>query len=166
VVRDHLDTVRRRYPDLTGRRVVNEVVRRMINSMVVDVITASTANITATAPADIEAVRAAPKPLITMSDGAHERHVELKRFLHEALYKHYRVLRMTRKARRVVSELFAAFMDEPRLMPNEHQDAAAAAAIVAGEAGKARAVADYIAGMTDRYAIGEHQRMFAPGDRS
>ncbi len=73
---------------------------------------------------------------------------------------------MTRKARRVVGELFTAFMEEPKLMPNEHQDAAAAAAKTAGVAGKARAVADYIAGMTDRYAIGEHQRMFAPGDRS
>jgi len=166
VVRDSLATVRGKYPDLAGRRVVNEVVRRMINSMVVDVIRTSSARIAEARPADIDAVRAAPGPMIGMSEAAHERHVELKRFLREALYKHYRVLRMTRKARRVVSDLFAAFMDEPRLMPNEHQEAAASAAQTAGVAGKARAVADYIAGMTDRYAIGEHQRMFAPGDRS
>jgi dGTPase len=164
--RDALAEVRARYPQLQGRLVIHEVVRRMINTMVVDVITASTASITTAAPRDIDAVRAAAAPLIGMSDAVRERHTELKRFLREALYRHYRVLRMTRKARRVISELFGAFMEEPRLMPNEHQDAATAAAQSAGEPGKARAVADYIAGMTDRYAIGEHQRMFAPGDRS
>jgi dGTPase len=166
VVRDQLADVRARYPDLQGRRVIHEVVRRMINTMVVDVITCSAASIQAAAPPDIDAVREAGAPLIAMSDVVRERHLELKRFLRVALYRHYRVLRMTRKARRVVSELFEAFMDEPGLMPDEHQDAAAAAARSAGDAGKARAVADYIAGMTDRYAIGEHQRMFAPGDRS
>jgi dGTPase len=166
LVRDQLADVRARYPDLQGRRVTNEVVRRMINTMVVDVITSSAASIRNAAPGDIDAVREAQSPLISMSDGIRERHLELKRFLRDALYRHYRVLRMTRKARRVVSELFAAFMDEPRLMPNEHQDSATAAAQASGDAGKARAVADYIAGMTDRYAIGEHQRMFAPGDRS
>lgn len=166
LVRDQLADVHARYPDLQGRRVIHEVVRRMINQMVVDVITTSAGAIDAAAPADIDAVRLAPRPLIGMSESAGARHLELKRFLREALYRHYRVLRMTRKARRVIGELFGAFMEEPRLMPNEHQDAASAAEHSSGVEGKARAVADYIAGMTDRYAIGEHQRMFAPGDRS
>jgi dGTPase len=166
LVRDQLADVHARYPALQGRRVIHEVVRRMINQMVVDVITTSAGAIKAAAPADIDAVRLAGRPLIGMSESVGERHLELKRFLREALYRHYRVLRMTRKARRVIGELFEAFMEEPRLMPNEHQDAASTAEQGSGIEGKARAVADYIAGMTDRYAIGEHQRMFAPGDRS
>ncbi len=166
LVRDQLAAVRARYPDLQGRRVIHEVVRRMINLMVLDVINCSAAQLRSAAPADIEAVREHPTSLVGMSDEVAERHLELKQFLREALYRHYRVLRMTRKARRVVGELFAAFMDESRLMPPEHQEAAQAGQERSGAAGRARAVADYIAGMTDRYAIGEHQRMFAPGERS
>ena len=79
--------------------------------------------------------------------------LELKRFLHENLYRHYRVARMSSKARRIVTELFNAFLAEPRLLPPEFQARA-------GE-DKTRAIADYIAGMTDRYAILEHRRLFA-----
>jgi dGTPase len=166
LVSEQLAQVREKYPDLQGRRVVNEVVRRMINLMVVDVITTSAERLAAAAPADMEAVRAHSSALIGLSDAIGERHLELKRFLRDALYRHYRVLRMTRKARRVVNDLFVAFMDQPDLMPPEHQVAADAGQARDGLTGRARAVADYIAGMTDRYAIGEHQRMFAPGERS
>ena len=93
-------------------------------------------------------------------------HLELKHFLREHVYRHQRVLRMTTKAKRVVRELFAAFMDEPRLMPEEYRDTAQRAEQRNGVSGRARTVADYIAGMTDRYAIVEYGRLFDPAERT
>ena len=93
-------------------------------------------------------------------------HLELKRYLREHLYKHYRVLRMTTKARRVVRELFDAMLGDVDLMPTEHQETARRLEAEEGDAGRARAVADYIAGMTDRFAILEHRRLFEPGERT
>ncbi|MEO6366750.1 MAG: deoxyguanosinetriphosphate triphosphohydrolase, partial [Steroidobacteraceae bacterium] len=104
-----LRMVEQLYPGLAGRRLVNEVVRRMINGIVVDVIESSAARIAEAAPASIEAVRTHGAGLVEMSAPVHAEHLELKRFLREKLYKHYRVQRMTRKARTVVSDLFAAF---------------------------------------------------------
>jgi dGTPase len=89
-------------------------------------------------------------------------HQELKQFLMENLYRHYRVHRMSGKARRIIHDLFQAFMDDIRLLPPEHRHKARQREQENGEAGRGRAVADYIAGMTDRYAITEHQRLFAP----
>lgn len=104
--------------------------------------------------------------LIGLSDTVMEEHLELKRYLRETVYKHYRVLRMTTKARKVVQSLFNAFFDAPELMPVEHQRIAANKRSQSNAQGLARAVADYIAGMTDRYAILEHQRVFDPAERS
>ncbi|HEY2416302.1 MAG TPA: deoxyguanosinetriphosphate triphosphohydrolase [Steroidobacteraceae bacterium] len=158
--------VSRLYPQLQGRRRVHETVRRMVNTLVVDVIRCGMEHLRAAAPADIEGVRAHAQALIGMSDATRAAHVELKQFLYEHVYRHQRVLRMTLKARRVVKELFEAFMAEIRLMPAEHRDRAMAAAARDGMAGRARMVADYIAGMTDRYAILEHRRLFDPGART
>jgi dGTPase len=81
------------------------------------------------------------------------------------VYRHYKVLRMTAKACRVITALFEAFCSDINLMPTEHRDAARRAQHTHGDHGRARAVADYIAGMTDRYAILEHRRLFDPGER-
>jgi dGTPase len=156
------ERVRARYPDLAGRRVIHETVRRMINRLVVDLVETSRARIAAAAPADIEAVRGQKDPLLAFSDAVREESLALKRFLRERLYRHYRVHRMSLKAQRIVSELFTAFLDEPRLLPPEHQARVRDAGQEGGPAGRARAVADYIAGMTDRYAIAEHERLFQP----
>jgi len=161
-----LHAVEQLYPGLSGRKLVNEVVRRMINGIVVDVIESSSARLAAAAPADIDAVRAGDGPLIEMSEAVRTEHLELKRFLRENLYRHYRVQRMTRKARTVVTALFTAFMDDLLLMPDEHRDVARRLEAGQGPAGRARAVADYVAGMTDRYAISEHDRIFVPAHRS
>ena len=158
--------VRRQYPQLTGRRVIHETIRRMINRVVADVITTSAAQIAAAAPRDIDAVRELPRPLVTMSEAVYAEHQELKSFLNEALYRHYRVLRMTNKARRVLKELFAVLLEDPDLLPGEHRAAAAQAEQSGGKAARARVVADYVAGMTDRYAIVEHRRLFNPDARS
>ncbi|MFM8517240.1 MAG: deoxyguanosinetriphosphate triphosphohydrolase [Nevskiaceae bacterium] len=158
--------VRRQYPQLVGRRVIHETIRRMINRVVADVITTTTASLAAAGPRAIDAVRELPRPLVAMSESVHAEHQELKRFLNEALYRHYRVLRMTNKARRVLKELFAVLLEDPDLLPGEHRVAAAQAEKHDGKTARARVVADYVAGMTDRYAIVEHRRLFNPDARS
>jgi dGTPase len=124
----------------------------MIDTLVTDLIHASAANIREHTPRTIDDVRSAPA-LIAFSESIRDEQLELKRFLHANLYRHYVVARMASKGRRVVADLFEAFLAEPVLLPPEFQARA-------GE-DKARAIADYIAGMTDRYAILEHRRLFA-----
>lgn len=148
----HQTLVLRQYPRLAGRRLIHETVRRMIDTLVTDLIRTSAANIRKQAPGSIEEVRLAP-PLIAFSPRIREESLELKRFLHHNLYRHYRVTRMSAKARRVVVNLFEAFMADTRLLPPEFQGRA--------EKNVARVIADYIAGMTDRYAMLEHRRLFA-----
>jgi dGTPase len=148
----HLEQVEQLFPQLQERRVVHETVRRMINTLVGDLVRQSAANIKACAPRTIEDVRRAPG-LIAFSDQIRREQLALKRFLHTELYQHYRVARMSSKAKRTISELFQAFCAEHRLLPPQDQEAAARL----GE----RAIADYVAGMTDRYAIREHRRIFA-----
>jgi dGTPase len=148
----HMRAVLRQYPRLPPRRLRYETVRRMIDTLVTDLIRTSAENIRRHAPGSIEEVRLA-QPLIAFSPRIREESQELKRFLHENLYRHYRVVRMSAKARRIVTELFAALLADTRLLPPEFQEQAAA--------GAPRAIADYIAGMTDRYAILEHRRLFA-----
>jgi dGTPase len=154
------------YPGLSGRRLVHEIVRRLIDQVVTDVIDTSRRAIEQAAPVNIDAVRLNAKPLVQLSESIAQQHLQLKRFLRERVYRHYRVLRMTNKAQQVVKSLFDAFMQAPELMPPEHQQAAVRADTEWGSAGRARAVADYIAGMTDRYAVLEHERMFDPAKRS
>ena len=153
-----------KYPKLGGRRLVYEVVRRMINRLVTDLIDSSAARLADSGVLSIAEVRANPAPLIGFSDSARGLNQALKRFLREHVYKHYKVRRMTSKAKRVVRELFAAFFDDPGLMPDEHLSASTRLELSQGPAGRARAVADYIAGMTDRYAILEHRRLFEPSE--
>ncbi|HEV7800067.1 MAG TPA: deoxyguanosinetriphosphate triphosphohydrolase [Burkholderiales bacterium] len=152
IFKRHRAEVLKEFPGLTGRRLVNETIRHMIDTLVTDLIETSAARIREHAPDSVEAVRSAP-PLIAFSEHIREEQLELKHFLHENLYRHYQVARMASKARRVVTELFEAFLAEPELLPPEFQARA-------GE-DKARAIADYIAGMTDRYAFLEHRRLFA-----
>ncbi len=151
-----------RYPALSGRRLVHEIVRRMINRQVVDLINTSGARLAEAAPADLDAVRARSQPFIGFSETLAEEHRALKRFLRTELYQHYRVLRMTFKAQKVMRDLFGAFFESPRLLPPEHQHHVRALESQSGEGGRARAVADYVAGMTDRYAIAEHGKLFDP----
>lgn len=141
------------FPHLTGRRLIHETVRRMIDALVTDLLEETRRRLAAYAVENLADVERAP-PLVAFSPAMTEENRELKRFLHERLYRHYRVVRMTSKARRIIRDLFAAFRDDPRLLPPEHRRR--------GEAeGMERAIADYIAGMTDRYAIKEHRRLFA-----
>jgi dGTPase len=158
--------VREQYPDLQERRLVHEVVRRMIDYAVNDLIDASNRSLAQASPVDVAAVRALSAPLLTFSEQVYAEHLELKQYLRQHLYRHYRVLRMTTKAKRVVRELFQALLGDIELMPTEHQDGARRMEAAGGTEGRARAVADYIAGMTDRFAILEHRRLHDPAERT
>jgi len=160
--REHHRQVRNRYPHLNGRRMVNEVVRRMINHLVIDLLEASQARLAEYAPEDVSAVRTTPAPLIGFSDEMKQKNRQLKRFLRDNMYRHYRVHRMTAKARRIIHALFHEFMGDPALLPGETQETVRQSEQAQGEHGRARAVADYIAGMTDRFAISEYERIFNP----
>ena len=148
----HMKSVLADYPGIGERRLVHETVRRMIGTLVTDLTAQSERNIRRHRPRSLDDVRAAP-PLIGFSPAVAREQVELKRFLRQHLYRHYQVTRTTNKAKRVLAELFHAFMDEPGLMPPQDQAKAVG--------NRARAVADYVAGMTDRFAMREHRRLFA-----
>ena len=142
------------FPGLSGRRAIYETLRGLLTARADDLIVTSSALLAEAAPQSLDEVRAAP-PLIRFSDPMRKDATELKRFLRENLYRHYKVNRMRVKASRIVRELYHAFMAEPVLLPPDYQDKS-------GDVGKqARKIADYIAGMTDRYAIREHRRLFS-----
>ncbi|MFI4922919.1 MAG: deoxyguanosinetriphosphate triphosphohydrolase [Burkholderiales bacterium] len=152
IFRRHLQTVKKQYPSLAERRLIHETVRRMINTLVSDVTRQSLQKIRQLSPKNPDEVLVA-KPLIAFSPKIHEEQQQLKQFLHQHLYQHYRVTRMSVKAKRIISDLFHAFMEDARLLPLQFQEKA--------RRDKPRAISDYIAGMTDRYAIREHRRLFA-----
>jgi dGTPase len=164
--RRQYEVVVAQYPDLGERRLVHEVIRRMINFIAVDLIRTTQGRLEEMRPDSIDDVRTHSKPLVGLSDSARVEHVELMEFLRDRVYKHYKVLRMTSKARRTLKALFDAFFEDVSLMPPEHRDVALRSEATQGPGGRARAVADYIAGMTDRYAILEHRRLFDPNERT
>jgi dGTPase len=123
--------------------------------LVVDLCEQSRQNIYQHSPQSISEIRKLPQ-LINFSEKIAKQNLELKQFLRKNLYHHYKVNRMTAKASKIVTELFECFIENTSLLPNEFQEYA--------ELDKARAVADYIAGMTDRFAIREHRRLFAVDD--
>ena len=148
----HLTEVETRFPEVKDRRLIHETVRRMINTLVLDLSRQSAENIRQSGVTTFDDVRRAP-PLISFSETIRAENQELKHFLRTRLYQHYQVVRMTSKAERIIESLFKAFSEELRLLPDEHQHRA--------KPDRYRAVADYIAGMTDRYAIKEYRRLFA-----
>ncbi|WP_018175246.1 MULTISPECIES: deoxyguanosinetriphosphate triphosphohydrolase [unclassified Thioalkalivibrio] len=160
--RECLEAVRARYPDLEPRRVQHETVRRMIDALVSDLIESSQAAIDHQRPDTPDDVRQAGQPLIRFSPEMAEQARELKAFLRENLYHHHQVHAVMHKARQLIQELFAAFDSEPRLMP-EHFQRHAEQIAAADPHAPQRAIADYIAGMTDRHAIREHHRLFDLG---
>lgn len=153
------EEVLQRYPDIPSRRAIYETIRRMINQVVTDLIENSRSRIAQSGVKDIDAVRRHPEALIAYTPEVAEKSRELKRFLRQNLYAHERVTRMMGEAVKIVRQLFEAFMREPGVLPSQYQDKLRQQ----NEAGeRARIIADYIAGMTDRYAVREYDRLF-PG---
>ena len=150
----HWSAVKQKHPALAGRRLVHETVRAMINTVATDLTVQSAHNIEDARINDLTDVYASA-PLIGFSPAIKKAQLELKKFLHEHLYLHYRVMRMSNKASHIIQRLFDAFSANVRLLPDKHQ-------LKFKQIGH-QAIADYIAGMTDRYAIKEYQRLFAVG---
>ena len=156
---EHYDEVRHLYPDLEDRRLTYEVIRRMIGHVVTDLIEHTSAMIAARSPKSIDEVRAQPGPIVGLSDEVFGLHSNLKKFLHENLYRHEQVRSMNDKTQIMIGVLFDRYMADASQMPRWFEEQAASG----NAAGKARVVADYIAGMTDRFAIAEHNRLTEPG---
>jgi dGTPase len=162
----HYEKARIEYPHIDGRRLVHETIRRIINTLIVDLIETTGANLSRVKPASVDDVRNAPL-LVAHSEPVAAQAAELKRFLYKDLYRHYRVMRMANKARRVVAGLFRAFSEDPRLLPPAYQargpvteESANDPAGAVSDNTQPRLIAHYIAGMTDRYALKEYQRLF------
>ena len=152
----HYDEVQDRYPGLEDRRLIYEIIRRMIGTVVNDLIDTTRRNLGDAGVQSIDEVRAAGRPLVSLSEEIFEQHVALKNFLSRHLYRHEKKLDMTRKPQANVRALFDLYGGDLQQMPAEFSNRAEPL----DEAGRARVVADYIAGMTDRYAIAEHEKRF------
>jgi dGTPase len=136
------------HPDVRGRRLLYEAIRRMLSAQVYDVIDSTRAAIERASPADADAARTAPA-LVGFSSAMLARSTALKQFLLHNLYRHQKVMEVTGHAKEIVRDLFGAYMADPHQMPADF----------AARADTARSVADYIAGMTDRFATREHERL-------
>ena len=147
--------VARHYPGLEETRLIHEAIRRLIDRMVRDLIAETGRRLAESGVGSADAVRRLGRPVAAFSEEMRNHDRALKRFLFERMYRHYRVNRMSSKARRVLRELFQLFVAEPECLPGEWRAPAGA-----GMAETARLVADYLAGMTDRFALDEHRRLF------
>ncbi len=155
LVGDIFLAVREEYPGISRSRVIHEAVRRLIGEMVTDCLTESQQRLKETSPSSVEELRALKLPMIAFSERMRDIDKALKRFLFENMYRHYKMNRMTSKAHRVVRDLFSVLLAEPRSLPTEW---ARKSGDPASEQ-TARVVADYIAGMTDRFALDEHAKL-------
>jgi len=151
-----IEEVDQRYSMLDERRRIHEVIRRMVNVMVDDLITQAQANIATHKVHSVEEVRALKTPLIHFSKEMEASNAILKDFLMKRMYRHYKVNRMASKARRMVKDLFCFFHCEPECLPTEWRVLAEGASTEI----TARLVCDFVAGMTDRFAMQEYQRVF------
>jgi dGTPase len=160
--REQHELVMQKYPKITDNCLIHEVIRRMISRMVVDLIDTSRARIESLNLTHPDDARQQAQYIVGFSDDMQKQTQELKRFLMKNLYRHYRVQRMTTKAERVLTALFDAFINDLRILPPDALKHCKKLQEQMGDNGIARGVSDYIAGMTDRYAIVEYERIFNP----
>jgi dGTPase len=154
--------VRTQYPGVSEHKLIHEAIRRLINRMVTDVITQTAKNIEAGNIESTDDVRKFGKPLVTFSPEMQEANLVLKEFLMKNMYRHYKVNRMASKAKRVVKDLFNFFLNEPDCLPTAWRAQVNAPRTPI----TALVVADFIAGMTDRFALDEYRRVFDVQARS
>ena len=162
--KEQFDEVSKQYPELQDRRRIHEIIRRMINRQVVDLIDTTRNNLEKAKPNSIDSIRNNENELAHFSDEMKQMNLELKQFLRKQMYAHYRVHRMSAKATHIIQQLFNAFVNDPKLLNPKYQQIVQQKEAKNAELGKARAVADYIAGMTDRYAIAEYGKIFNPAE--
>ena len=156
IIKPIIEMLSDRYPGISKGRMIHELSRRTVNLLVTDLLTETNSRLLRIKPASIQDVREAEIPMACFSDPFQEQIEELKSFLFQSMYRHYKVNRLASKAKRVITELFELFMSEPNCLPfewqNNHQ--------TSNDLMQARRVSDYIAGMTDRYALLEYERLF------
>ncbi len=147
------------YPDLHPKRQSNEVIRRIINQLIKDLLQTTTSNLSKNNISSAADVKAMKVPLAAFSPDIKTKNAALKSFLHKNLYQHERVQEMSANAQKVITELFETFFNQPERLPEKHRHLAQRMLKKEGDHGLARVVADYIAGMTDRYALSQHQQL-------
>ena len=157
LVGDVFRGVRARHPDIGEDILIHESVRELIGLMVADVLAETRHRLKESGADSPDAVRALNEPVVAFSEAMTEKLAAVRRFLYANLYLHYKVKRMKEKGKRVVRDLFTAFLSDPKLLPTAWQTSCDGA----GGQATARAVCDYIAGMTDRYAVDEHRKLFS-----
>ena len=157
--RRHYEAVRRRGPAASRRVIIHETIRAMINEVVTDLVRTSQRNIEAHGPGSSDDVRALAQPLIGFSAATGADHLKLKRHLRRHLYHHPQVIDLTSRAQDMLKAVFERLLADLAEMPPEHAARARDQEAEYGTAGRARAVADYVAGMTDRFAYGSYQRL-------
>ena len=156
--REAFEKVKSEHPDAPLRLLTNATIIHLINLLVTDLIENVAGTIQRAGIQTLEDVRKAPSLLVSFSNEIGEKNRELKAYLFKEMYNHYRVHRMKNKARRILEALFRAYQEDPALLPSRHQERIKVE-------GKERIICDYIAGMTDRYAIEEHEKLFDPRRR-
>lgn len=155
-----LKKVRADYPGITERYLVQEMVREMIGAMVEDVLVETKKRLAKVNPKNVEDVRSAGIQLVAFSDDMRKEVDELRKFLYSRMYRHFTINRIWLKVERIIGDLFKAFQENPSVLPDNWQARIDEAGARDDEQKRARIVCDYIAGMTDRYAIREHERLF------
>jgi len=150
--------VKQKYTIHNHNIVIAQTIKTIINTEIIDLLECTTARIKRNGINTVKEVRSSPEQLISFSQDLSEKKKELQRFLFKNVYQHYRVARMSDKAKRFVEELFALFVKNPKLLPTEYQ-------LWVAEAGLYQGVCDYIAGMTDRFAQDEYKKLFYPYER-
>ena len=147
------------YPKLSEKRATHEIIRRIINVQVTDFLATTTSLLNKAKPANREDILTQPGPLVGYSKEMQTMNLELKQFLRNNLYRHHRVHSMSEKAKDIIHDLFNALISDPKLLPLAQQKNIHELENADGDTGRARGIADYIAGMTDRFAISEHKRI-------
>jgi dGTPase len=156
LIREILERIHAEYPDLDAGRLVHELVRRLITQMIEDVIAETSQRLRKLAPRSADEVRRAQAPVAGFSPRMAEADRAIKGFLYPRMYRHPRIMRIMGDAEAVVCALFARYAEEPHDLPTEWAQASEAG----DDGARLRRIADFIAGMTDRYALGEHARLF------
>jgi dGTPase len=156
--RDTFTLVGRKYPGIAPERRIHQTISHLIGLLIDDVVRTTTAGLSAAGVTTLDDVRVAPRRLVAYSDEIREKNSELKQFLYNQLYCHDKVERMRVKAERFLTLLFENYLEHPTLLPREYRDKYTVF-------GKERVICDYVAGMTDRYALDEYKRLFDPYER-
>ncbi|HKK00619.1 MAG TPA: deoxyguanosinetriphosphate triphosphohydrolase, partial [Desulfuromonadales bacterium] len=156
--RDTFALVGRKYPGIDSQRRVHQTISHLIGLLIDDVVRTTTEKLSDSGITTLDDVRSAPKRVVAYSDEISFKNKELKRFLYNRLYCHDKVERMRVKAERFLTLLFETYQKHPTLLPHEYRDKY-------GDFGTERVICDYIAGMTDRYALDEYKRLFDPYER-